>query len=251
MSAQDIPLLIISENARSERRISPSWTIAHLKDRLEPITGIPASAQSLSLKVSSWPAQPLQSENEASVQLNNYPLQAYAEIHVSDTRPPGLRQNYNDVSGIQKYEMPADEYESRTDSVLAYKRAHKIGRFNPNAPSIEQKKIAAVQREIEERGIKIGARCQLLPASTDARRGTVKYIGEVTEIPGLGQWIGVALDEPTGKNDGSIAGAGSEGKKTRYFECAPNSGVFVRPERIEVGDFEVVDEFGSDDDGEF
>lgn len=85
MSAADIPLLVASENARSERRISPSWTIAHLKDRLEPITGIPASSQRLTLKVASWPAQPLQSESEETTQLSNFPLQAYAEIHVSAT----------------------------------------------------------------------------------------------------------------------------------------------------------------------
>lgn len=49
--------------------------------------------------------------------------------------------------------MTADEYESRTDSVLAWKRANNLGRFDPNAPSIEQQKIAAVQREIDERGM--------------------------------------------------------------------------------------------------
>lgn len=57
------------------------------------------------------------------------------------------------------------------------------------------------------------------------------YVGEVAEIPsGVGAWIGVKLDEPTGKNDGSIS-------DKRYFTCAHNCGVFVRPERIEVGDF--------------
>jgi tubulin-specific chaperone B len=31
----------------SERRITPSWTIEQLKSKLEPITGIPATSQSL------------------------------------------------------------------------------------------------------------------------------------------------------------------------------------------------------------
>ncbi len=48
--------------------------------------------------------------------------------------------------------MPTAEYESRTDSVLAWKKAQKLGRFDPDAPSIEQKKILASEREIEERG---------------------------------------------------------------------------------------------------
>lgn len=48
--------------------------------------------------------------------------------------------------------MPTAEYESRTDSVLAWKKAQKLGRFDPDAPSIEQQKILASEREIEERG---------------------------------------------------------------------------------------------------
>lgn len=71
---------------------------------------------------------------------------------VDDTRPAGLRENYTDLSAVTKYEMPADEYESRTDSVLAWKKAQKLGRFDPNAPSIEQQKVHAIQREIDERG---------------------------------------------------------------------------------------------------
>jgi tubulin-folding cofactor B len=36
-------------------------------------------------------------------------------------------------------------------------------------------------------------------------------------------------------------------KGTRYFECGANCGVIVRPWRVEVGDFDVIDEFGSDE----
>ncbi|KAH0202582.1 hypothetical protein KCU99_g4392, partial [Aureobasidium melanogenum] len=243
-STADVPLLITSDNARSERRISPAWTIAQLKSRLEPITGIPASSQRLTLKVASWPDQNLQGVNEDNIQLGAFTLQSYAELHVTDTRPAGLRANYTDVSAVEKYEMPPDEYESRTDSVLHWKKTHQLGRFDPDAPSIEQQKIASIEREIEERGIKLDVRCRLLAAnqseSSLERRGTVKYIGPVPEIPGIGAWVGIALDEPTGKNDGTVKG-------TRYFQCGANCGVIVRPERVEVGDFDVIDEFGSDE----
>ncbi|KAJ4314381.1 hypothetical protein N0V94_006484 [Neodidymelliopsis sp. IMI 364377] len=129
--------------------------------------------------------------------------------------------------------MPAAEYETRTDSVLAWKKAQKLGRFDPNAPSIEQQKVLASEREIEERGLTVGGRVRLLPDS-DARRGTVSYTGLVPEIPGIGAWVGVTLDEPTGKNDGTVKGK-------RYFECGKNYGVFVRPERCEAGGFPVLD----------
>jgi tubulin-specific chaperone B len=52
---QDLALQITVPNDKpgaaplisSERRITPSWTVEQLKTKLEPITGIPASSQSL------------------------------------------------------------------------------------------------------------------------------------------------------------------------------------------------------------
>lgn len=61
--------------------------------------------------------------------------------------------------------MPAAEYETRTDSVLAWKKNQKLGRFDPNAPSIEQQKIRASEREVEERG-KFNAVCLRLRTRT-------------------------------------------------------------------------------------
>lgn len=71
---------------------------------------------------------------------------------VIDTRPPGARVDFNDVSSVEKYVMPETEYEARTDSVLAWKKKQHLGRFDPNAPSLEQQKIQALEREVEERG---------------------------------------------------------------------------------------------------
>jgi tubulin-folding cofactor B len=146
-----------------------------------------------------------------------------------------MQANYTDVSAVEKYEMPPAEYESLPNSVLAWKKNQKLGRFDPNAGTVEEQKIAAIAREVAERNIVIGARCKL----GDDRRGEVKYVGEIKEIPGLGAWVGIALDEPTGKNDGSVKGA-------KYFECKAAHGVFVRPERVEVGDFPVLDDLGDE-----
>lgn len=71
---------------------------------------------------------------------------------MNDTRPVSARTDFSDLSAVEKYEMPSTEYEARTDSVLAWKKAQKLGRFDPNAPSIEEQKVQAIDREIEERG---------------------------------------------------------------------------------------------------
>uniref|UniRef100_A0AAV2JFG0 CAP-Gly domain-containing protein n=1 Tax=Knipowitschia caucasica TaxID=637954 RepID=A0AAV2JFG0_KNICA len=39
-------------------------------------------------------------------------------------------------------------------------------------------------------------------------------------------WLGIELDKPSGKNDGSVGGV-------RYFSCAPKHGVFAPPSRVQ------------------
>ena len=132
--------------------------------------------------------------------------------------------------------MPEDEYAQRTDSVLAWKKAEKLGRFDPNAPVKEQARKDAEAQEVVSRGIAVGKRCRV--GGDDSRRGEIKYVGDVAEIPGgSSTWIGVRLDEPVGKNDGSIGG-------TRYWgePSELKHGVFVKPERVEVGDWPVLDD---------
>jgi tubulin-folding cofactor B len=80
----DVPMHVVSENSSSERRITPAWTISQLRKRLEPITGIPPSAQSISIKTSTSAAVPVEAADEDAVQLSSFPLAPYAELQVSE-----------------------------------------------------------------------------------------------------------------------------------------------------------------------
>lgn len=40
-----------------------------------------------------------------------------------------------------------------------------------------------------------------------------------------GTWVGIELDAPTGKNDGTVQGI-------QYFECKPKHGIFVRSDKL-------------------
>eukprot|EP00927_Polykrikos_kofoidii_P054110 TRINITY_DN48588_c0_g1_i1.p1 TRINITY_DN48588_c0_g1~~TRINITY_DN48588_c0_g1_i1.p1 ORF type:complete len:813 (+),score=166.73 TRINITY_DN48588_c0_g1_i1:130-2568(+) len=55
--------------------------------------------------------------------------------------------------------------------------------------------------------------------------GTVRYVGALDLA--AGQWFGVELEEPFGKNDGSVRGR-------CYFTCRQNHGIFVRRSGIIV-----------------
>ena len=47
---------------------------------------------------------------------------------------------------------------------------------------------------------------------TGTKRGEVRFIGDAQFSSG--EWVGVALDTPDGKNDGSVGGVS-------YFQCEP------------------------------
>lgn len=70
--------------------------------------------------------------------------------------------------------------------------------------------------------IKVGTKVDIIGKNL---KGTVAYIGTTMFAPG--KWIGVILDGPMGKNDGSVQGK-------RYFTCGENCGVFVRQQHIKA-----------------
>jgi len=55
------------------------------------------------------------------------------------------------------------------------------------------------------------------------KKGKIAFLGQCKFAQG--DWAGVELDQAEGKNDGSVQGV-------RYFQCAPNHGVFSRATRL-------------------
>ncbi|MGH0144646.1 UNVERIFIED_CONTAM: hypothetical protein FKN15_048499 [Acipenser sinensis] len=56
-----------------------------------------------------------------------------------------------------------------------------------------------------------------------SKTGTIHYVGLVDFSEGM--WVGVELDLPAGKHDGTVQGK-------EYFHCASGHGVFVKPSRL-------------------
>ncbi|KAK7488664.1 hypothetical protein BaRGS_00020117 [Batillaria attramentaria] len=189
----------------TEKHFPKDLTIAALKGKLELVTG--ASAATMKLSV-------LDKDNKFICNLDNdesllgsYPVDSGMKIHVEDKQLSA--GEFSDVSKVEKYEIPEEEYSKRTDSVRAFKERNKLGRLETGV-------------RFDWQGIHAG----------EEQYGTTDF------KPGL--WVGVQYDEPFGKNDGSVNGK-------RYFECPPKYGGFVKPTSVEVGDFPEED-LGFDED---
>ena len=136
-------------------------------------------------------------------------------IQVQDTSPAAtsLTGQFTDTSQVEKFELTEEEYASRrgtydihtsysdanhintTDTLLSYKKAHKIGRFAPADES-------SPPEQPQEINIPLNSRCEV-SSSELPKRGTVRYVGQTSFGAEGGVWVGVEYDEPLGKNDGS------------------------------------------------
>ncbi|TRY74970.1 hypothetical protein TCAL_11612 [Tigriopus californicus] len=82
----------------------------------------------------------------------------------------------------------------------------------------------------EKHGIRVGDRVnvkdlQTAPGVPEECKGTIKFIGEVEFMHDENRWIGVELDEPLGRHNGTVQGV-------EYFKAPLNTGVFVTDAKL-------------------
>jgi tubulin-folding cofactor B len=213
-----LSLFITSDVVNCERRFSSSLSIENLKGKLEPITGI--SSGSMKLEVYDAKNNFLWVLDESQRSLDSCGVCDLFRIHVINTNPYRIRNEYTDTSLVEKFEITDAEYDKRQDSVRNFKKVNKLGRFSEKNESQDD------LFKDEANDIKIGSRFCIL--DDKEKRGEVKFVGKTNFKSGY--WVGVEYDEPIGKHDGKV-------DDVIYFICKPKHGAFLRPDRIMIGDF--------------
>lgn len=236
---QDISVFFTSDLISAEKRISPQWTIAYLKKRLEPITGIQPQFQVLQYYPSRTGNEYVELRNDDAeyATVKDYGIAAFSRVHVEDRDPESRLGELREESDVH-FELTPEEYAQRSNTVLLWKKEQQLGRFNPEYSS-EKARLQAQNAE-QAAAIRVGQRCRVINIEGE-RRGVVKFVGAISELDGGDtRWVGVEFDEPVGKNDGLIGAV-------RVFQARPNHGSFVRPNKVEVGDFPELDPFDEDE----
>ncbi|KAF7218872.1 tubulin-folding cofactor B [Nothobranchius furzeri] len=209
------------------RRFNRGITVAELKGKLEMIVGV--SASSMDLEIFSVADTFLQKMDDDEALLGSYPIDDNSRINVID-KSGGQVGELFDVSKVEKFELPDDAYDKRTDSARSFMKKLHVGPYNEEETAKKKAELAA--RNEEEKtaadAISVGSRCQVKVPGQPTKLGTVMYVGTTDFKPGY--WVGVKYDEPLGKHNGTVQGK-------QYFECENKYGAFVKPKTVTVGDF--------------
>ncbi|KAL7056894.1 hypothetical protein AAHC03_019400 [Spirometra sp. Aus1] len=234
--------LVITSTAfglKSEKRYPLDLTLGKFKEKLVLMTGCEPTTMKLELL----------DDSEKHVSFLTDDFKTLEELgvkdgyHVRASDPTVEAGHYDKLLGQDSsvdFKLTEEEYAQREDTVLAWKKRNKIGKFKELDPEearkAEEKRLAteAAEKALIEK-MKVGDRCEVRIPQQPTKRGEIMFLG-LTKFK-EGQWVGVKYDEPLGRNDGSIDGV-------RYFDCPPKYGAFVKPAYVEVGDFP---ELGIDD----
>ncbi|XP_023325807.1 tubulin-folding cofactor B [Eurytemora carolleeae] len=223
--------VIISSNItsfNSQKKFDKSLTIADLKMKLEMITGGTAANMKISLFDKDDKAVCEFDNNEAL--LGSYPVESGHRLHVIDDSK--ITGEFENTAAVEKFELSKEEYNKKQDTVAAYLKRNKLGKYNEeemaNMAKEKENQELEEEKRIESGGLVVDARCEVRVPGQLPKRGAIRFVGKVHFQPGW--WVGVQYDEPTGKNDGSVGGK-------RYFTCTAKYGGFVKPNTVEVGDF--------------
>eukprot|EP00766_Chilomastix_caulleryi_P000279 gnl/Chilomastix_caulleri/1267.p1 GENE.gnl/Chilomastix_caulleri/1267~~gnl/Chilomastix_caulleri/1267.p1 ORF type:complete len:247 (-),score=51.82 gnl/Chilomastix_caulleri/1267:51-791(-) len=216
-----------------EVRFHETMTVGALKARLSTMTMTEPHFQRLVLK--DQRGNTLRELGDDGQVLGCEGLEDFMTIHVVDLNPHSLAKELAlaDLTKVKKFELTDEQYEARDVNVRKWKESLYANdeEYRRYVERRDFLKANMDERFAEEaKAISQGARCEVSPGGM---RGTVRYVGKIPELhPGF--WVGVELDEPRGKHNGTAGGH-------RYFEADNLYGVFVRPFNVEVGDFPEVD----------
>lgn len=127
-------------------------------------------------------------------------------LEVTDNDASGTVAALQDTTQVEKVVISEESYEKRGDNFRKFKA-----------------QLAAPAAAAASSKFAVGQRVRVVGSSPELL-GTVRFVGATQFAEGM--WIGVELDTPDGKNNGSVAGVD-------YFSCPDKHGSFRKPAQLE------------------
>uniref|UniRef100_A0A665V8D1 CAP-Gly domain-containing protein n=1 Tax=Echeneis naucrates TaxID=173247 RepID=A0A665V8D1_ECHNA len=131
------------------------------------------------------------------------------------------RMKHGIFAPLSKITKPLERHKistTKTSASIRPPRRIDLSRITSKINTGKQKETYRSSSVFEGPELRLGERVLVV----GQRTGVVQFYGKTSFAPGL--WLGIELDKPSGKNDGSVGGV-------RYFNCPPKHGVFAPPSR--------------------
>jgi len=233
--------LIVTHNVMKlnhEKRYDNGITVGNFKNKMVMTCG--SNPQDMILQLKDAAGGVLKTLQPDDATLADLGVTNNAYIHIVDTNPKGgvAEQMANFAMGIgpkvEKYEIDEKKYNARDDTFKKFKETQ-LKKFTAD----KQAEKEALEKKWDDLASqwKVGDRCE-----TNKRgfkhRGEIMYIGGIEGTSST--FVGIKLDEPFGKNDGSAKGK-------RLFVCEDKYGIFLRPTTVKVGDYPPLSDFEDTD----
>jgi tubulin-folding cofactor B len=157
--------------------------IAGVKERFRKHIGTPPDFQKLILLSNGRIVCEL---SDDSRMLGFYSVESGNEIHIVDTDPFSLSRNggLTDISLVEKYKISDEAYDQRKGTMREFIRENR--KKDPNYKLKPAANPTLVPGPESVEGMNVGDRCEVQPG---ARRGTVRFVGEVPVITAGGHWV--------------------------------------------------------------
>ena len=170
----------------SEKRFDKSLTVADLKSKLELITG---ATSAMNLTAFDKEDKLICQLGDINALLGSFPLDDGVRIHVEDNSK--AKGEFENTANVEKFELSKEEYNKREDTVAAFLKKNKLGKYNEEEMAeLARQKEAKEDDEkkmIDNNGMVVDARCEISVAGQLAKRGTIRFVGKVHFQPGIDQ----------------------------------------------------------------
>mmetsp|Transcript_87068 Transcript_87068/g.247012 ORF Transcript_87068/g.247012 Transcript_87068/m.247012 type:complete len:238 (+) Transcript_87068:38-751(+) len=168
----------------TELPFTEDTTIDAFKEALYPRTGTEPANMALSLP----DGTAIEGDGAQTLGMCGLGLGATV-VHVTDTNEDSISNNLlNAAEEVPKVEGKSDA------GFAAFRKASAKPRAAKPAPTDDTERVEAEAFEVGQR-----------VTTAKGASATVRFIGQVEPLP-KGWWVGIELDEPTGKNDGEVKG---------------------------------------------
>uniref|UniRef100_A0A6B2EAN5 Putative kinesin-like protein n=1 Tax=Phlebotomus kandelakii TaxID=1109342 RepID=A0A6B2EAN5_9DIPT len=197
-----------------QKRVNP-----FLKD-IVPVDGGTEGVRKPLTPTKEHPLQDLAEEERNSDEEEEYPRKS--SVDINENRKGEILREDDSGSDVSK------KSNGQEVKVVKRKKSQNTVQNNSNRGSSETDSSDKMEDESQGKAIDVnvpewvivGESVLIRPYNTS---GVISFVGG-THFQG-GTWVGVELDTPTGKNDGTVQGI-------TYFTCKPKHGIFVRADKL-------------------